>query len=133
MDKRATVPGRRRYDRALVLGVVFLFCLWALVGGLAWHNAGELARREQTDIRLTREAAYRICERSERTKANVHRGYRVGTDEREFLELRLPLVDCRPNLAGQAADPMTRREMRGYVRRFVNGELRALPETPRRR
>lgn len=135
--------GRRSQDRVnriFALALVVLFLLNAGIGAAAFLSLAETRREERTDIRLSREAAHRICEREARNRAEDHAQarlpYRFLNDQRysaRAMRTRLPIVDCTPNLEGGAAVPLEPDAQARYVERYLRGELppMALPEPPR--
>lgn len=149
---------RRKGDRhaagALVLVRVCLVLI-VLVGGV---GAVLLLEQEKQDTQDARSAAFRICDRGNYTRAELHVAYngpkvsaeklRViartepalaallsAAQENQTTGLRRvqklnPILKCEPNLYGKAAREQTPAAQRAFVEKYRRLELPPLP-TPR--
>lgn len=117
-------PERRKRDRLLVTcAVICLLCL--LVSGAVSvgvvRNTHRISERERADNAALRSAAFRLCARDMQTRADLHASA-LGIKRPELRlarERRLPILDCSPNLRGEAAAMVPLETQRRYVRLHV--------------
>lgn len=135
--KRARIDLDRRYRRVswLLTIAMGLMSIVIIVGGLALKQAvndrsdRKAAEAREAAIRRTDQAdhkiSFRICQREavDRAFAIVRVGAKGGPPARRKLLNNLPILDCRPNLVGNNAFPMTVREQLRFAKRFEQGKL----------
>lgn len=113
-------------------------------------NSHRIAGVERRDRTALRQAAWRTCEREQRDRAEQHLRaglspppvikrlvQQLGLPDRlavqvsiEAVRRRLPIFDCKPNLIGRQARPLTAREQKAYVKKYGAGKLDATPGIP---
>lgn len=89
--------------------------------GLSMVHQVQRDRTQQATDRKIYAAAYRICQRQAVDRAFAHSA--VDPGYRLFVEQRLPILDCRPNLFNLPAKPLPREMQKDFVRRFQDGKL----------
>lgn len=116
-------------------------------------NNARLAKLERRNVGLLRHAAFRICARGDLVRAEVHSAYQQkvppadpqlsanepilafllqGAERNREVSLKrvrrnLPILDCRPNLRGEAAVPLPRERQALYVERYLANQLDPTP------
>lgn len=119
-------------------------------------NANRIRAVERKDARLSRRAAFRICERGNLTRAELHAAYQTpppfisveAMRTEPFLVALLravnansvkslnrvqklnPILNCSPNLNGESAKPYSRKRQEAFVRDYVALKLNPLPVRP---
>lgn len=91
-----------------------------IVSQNAREDNAELAAVEKHDRDALRTALYRSC-----LRGNSVRAYAQAYPHIRGLASphRLPILDCTPNLRGRSATVLPLAEQRGYVRRWVSGDV----------
>jgi hypothetical protein len=134
---RASLELSRRSRRVawLLISSMVLMLLVVIVGGVALKQAiNSRADRKANQAREVANAradralhkiSYRICQREavDRAFAIVRVGVKGGPPARRRLIDSLPILDCRPNLVGNNAFPMTARQQLKFAKRFMEGKL----------
>jgi hypothetical protein len=90
-------------------------------------NTKDIEHSEKNDIFLARAADYRLCERQNKSFAEIHLTIRIalGMAALRERERRIPILSCVPNLVGARAYPLTVPQQRLYVDfyRSHNGQV----------
>jgi hypothetical protein len=86
-------------------------------------NTGRIASQEANDRDALRAASFRICARSDETRADLHWAATARGEDalRTARERRLPILDCSPNLDGDRAVAVPTVTQRAYVDLYVKG------------
>lgn len=132
--KRPRAAGRRKWDAVktiLAWSSPLSLLVSAIIGYVAITTAYSIRTEERQSIDLVRRAAWRLCERDMRDRALAHA--LLSGRPRKLAEIQNPIVDCDPNLSGEAAYALSPADQRAFVDRWLRGELAPLPEPPGRR
>lgn len=81
---------------------------------------------EKRDRDSSRATAFRLCSRNTVDRAFAHsRVASVNPQAARLLEnpVFLPILDCKPNLRGISAKPLSPKAQRAFVRRWEEGKL----------
>jgi hypothetical protein len=134
---RASTDLDRRSRRVawLLTSSMVLMLMVVLVGGVALkqtiNNRADRKANQAREIANKRsdqalhKISYRICQREavDRAFAIARVGAMGGPPARRRLLDSLPILDCRPNLSGNNAFPMTVRQQLEFAKRFEQGKL----------
>lgn len=123
---------RRKTDRiaiasAVLAGVCLLIIL--IVAATTLRNASDIRRVEINDRDTARATAFRLCSRGQIDRAFAHSRIRDAGGSAALRELEqpaaLPILDCKPNLIGFPARPLTPDAQRRFVQRWEQQRLTA--------
>lgn len=132
-DKRnGTIADRRAAPPEwIVVGLVF-FSLTLMIVAVAVgasllrdvNNAVErIERVEAKNNRATRATAFRLCSRNAVDRAFAQ-SFSEGRERRALQDPHvLPILDCRPNLEGRGAEPLSPAAQDEFVRRWQQRKL----------
>jgi hypothetical protein len=124
--------GWLRRNKLAIVFAVLLALTWFLTTSKVDSNSKRLDRqaralavKERVDNVVQRQTTYRVCARNSVDRAFAHDAvYRSGgLPALRHIEDVLPILACKPNLHGQPARALPRREQRLFVRDWRTGRL----------
>lgn len=116
--------GRRRLRRkndvrfvvVVAVCLIGLFTVLAVVSVAVFNNVQKINATEKSDLADTRAAAFRLCERGNLTRAEIHATISDALGQKALIvrQQRLPLNDCWPNFTGKTARRLSDEEQDAY-------------------
>jgi hypothetical protein len=136
--------------KGIMIAFIVILTVGLAVGGytiVTWIDRVE--KLEAKDTASLRTAAFRICARDQLDRAEIHAAYATpiiipqsadpiviqllsSAEAQRKVSLRrvranLPILDCKPNLEGNPADPLGPKGQRSFVAKYLQGLLDPTP------
>lgn len=110
-----------RFVIVFSVALIALFFVVAVLSTAVFLNVSKIAANERETARNSRVAAFRICERGNLTRAEIHATIRqaLGLEALAQRQQRLPISDCSPNSEGSAAVRLVPDEQTAYLNFYL--------------